>query len=97
MKHIKPDPNDPRFKRLTGNQCFCTACGEYFTTVGNFDRHQPVTGTCWNPAERGMVQDAMGYWQMPGPDRAIYPSGNAPDEPLAFTRPATSLRQEVLL
>ena len=61
----RPDPNDPRFKRLTGNQCFWTGCGEYFTTVGNFDRHQLINKPCRHPRDVGLIQDAQGYWQMP--------------------------------
>jgi hypothetical protein len=30
-------------KKLTGNRCQCTACGEYFNRVSTFDRHRVGT------------------------------------------------------
>lgn len=64
---------DERAARLTGNQCFCPDCGEYFTTVRNFDRHlrgkRPI---CLDPASVGLERDAHGYWQMPGPAEGLH-------------------------
>jgi hypothetical protein len=63
-------PNDSRLARLSGNRCLCCQCGEYFTTVRNFDRHQRLdrqTGDtiCLDPAAVGLVLTAYGYWQLP--------------------------------
>lgn len=93
----RPDPNDPRFKRLTGNQCFCTGCGEYFTTVGNFDRHQLINKPCRHPRDVGLIQDAQGYWQMPGTDRPAFTQGNAANEPDPMGMTPSTLQQQALL
>ena len=52
------------------NYCKCPACGEYFTTVRGFDKHQR-TGpddrpVCLEPAAVGLVLSKKGYWQRPG-------------------------------
>lgn len=62
--------NDQRAAHLTGNKCYCRACDEYFTTVGNFDRHLIGRGrpTCAKPSDVGMVLNKQGYWQMPAGD-----------------------------
>ncbi len=69
--------NDPRASRLTGNQCHCRSCDEYFTTVRNFDRHLRGAGypDCLAPAEVGLVQDSHGYWQQPGADVPVFDAG----------------------
>ena len=66
--------SDPRADRLTGNQCHCRDCDEYFTTVRNFDRHLRGSGRpeCLDPASVGLVQDDHGYWQQPGTDMAFF-------------------------
>jgi hypothetical protein len=47
--------------KLTGNRCLCRACGEMFSTVGNFDRHRN-NGKCRAPATVGLVLVA-GTWK----------------------------------
>lgn len=49
--------------RLTGNRCLCRACGELFSTPGNFDKHRR-NGECRPPASGGLVQ-AAGIWKAP--------------------------------
>jgi hypothetical protein len=65
--------NDPRAARLTGNQCHCRSCDQYFTTVRGFDRHLRGTGRpkCVWPAEVGLVMNKHGYWQSPAPEVAV--------------------------
>ena len=73
---MKPDKNDPRWARLTGNQCFCSGCGEYFTTVGNFDKHKRIDG-CLDPETVGLTRDDRGYWKGLPPDQPVYVQRNA--------------------
>lgn len=47
--------------KLTGNRCLCRGCDEYFSTVGNFDRHRR-NGECRPPGTVGLVQVA-GIWK----------------------------------
>lgn len=61
-------PGDPREARLTGSRCFCTECGEYFTSVSGFDKHQQVNAPCRPPNEVGLVRNDFNYWQHPGQD-----------------------------
>lgn len=57
---------------LKGNRCYCSACGEYFSTVSNFDRHRKDLGygrQCGDPALVGLEikhNFDMTYWGMPG-------------------------------
>lgn len=59
-------------KLTTGNTCLCNSCGEYFSTVSNFDRHR--TGphgkkVCADPESVGLVIGQRGkntVWRMPG-------------------------------
>jgi hypothetical protein len=51
--------------------CECAACGERFTGVTAFDRHQrrdygqtPAV-TCLNPAASGLALNAYGRWGFP--------------------------------
>lgn len=46
---------------LTGNRCLCRACGEYFSTVGNFDRHRR-NRECQPPDTVGLVE-VGGVWK----------------------------------
>ncbi|MGH7239670.1 MAG: hypothetical protein ACREHG_06345 [Candidatus Saccharimonadales bacterium] len=51
--------------------CECAACGERFTTPGNFDQHRSglwEARICLNPAEVGMSQNRLGYWLVPYPN-----------------------------
>lgn len=56
-------------ERLTGNQCQCPACGEFFNRVSTFDKHRkgPFDGKrrCLTTAEmkeRGWLLNAGGLW-----------------------------------
>jgi hypothetical protein len=59
-------------KLTKGNTCYCGVCGEYFSTLSNFDRHR--TGkhgskVCADPASVGLVIGSRGdgtVWRMPG-------------------------------
>lgn len=50
---------------LTGNRCLCRACGNYFSTVRNFDSHRRG-GECRHPADVGLVLNPAGVWTRPG-------------------------------
>lgn len=59
--------------KLTGNRCQCPNCGEYFSTVSNFDKHRKgkhgVDRHCVDPASVGLViaESAGGtFWRGPG-------------------------------
>ena len=73
--------SDARAARLTGNQCHCRSCDEYFTTVRNFDRHLRGSGypECLPPASVGLVQDRFGYWQQPGAEMPVFSAGKRED------------------
>lgn len=50
-------------------RCQCAACGEYFSSVHTFDRHQKLTGdryrptlVCLPPASVGLVMSEDGWW-----------------------------------
>lgn len=50
----------------------CAGCGNVFTSVTGFDRHQRLRPAaegggviCLDPAELGMVRDGAGRWKMP--------------------------------
>lgn len=56
-------------ERLTGNQCQCTGCGEFFARVSTFDKHR--TGAydgsrcCLSVAEmeaKGWSLTEAGFW-----------------------------------
>ena len=55
---------DKPAKKLTGNQCLCRGCGEYFSTVQGFERHR-AGGVCRNPADLGQVLSPTGFWKRP--------------------------------
>lgn len=58
-----PDCGNHRPHRVAPGsaRCLCRACGEMFSTVGNFDRHRR-DGECRPPATVGLVQVA-GVWK----------------------------------
>lgn len=62
--------------KLTGKRSYCSACGEYFSTVSNFDRHRrgPMTDRqCVDPASVGLVigETAGGtFWKGKGRENA---------------------------
>ena len=45
--------------------CGCRGCGEVFTSLTGFDRHQRGF-RCLPPAGVGLVQRADGKWSFPG-------------------------------
>ena len=49
-------------------RCRCGACGEHFTSVSGFDRHQRLADDgsviCRHPDAVGLVQSA-GWWSFP--------------------------------
>lgn len=47
--------------------CGCAGCGEVFTSLTGFDRHQRRF-RCLPPAEAGLVQHANGRWSLPPRD-----------------------------
>lgn len=58
---------------LRGKRSLCRACGEYFSTTSNFDRHRKgvhgVDRHCVSPETLGMVVGEVGgstFWKMPG-------------------------------
>jgi|JI10StandDraft_1071094.scaffolds.fasta_scaffold12737_10 hypothetical protein len=58
--------------KVTHTRCQCAECGEYFNSVGAFDKHRihrvekkPVYPYCLSPDGMllsGMVKNASGYW-----------------------------------
>jgi len=63
--------------KLTGNSCQCDACGEYFTSTRNFDRHRIGTHgldrRCTSAADllaEGWIRNARGFLWKPDPQRA---------------------------
>ena len=59
--------------KLTGKRCQCPGCGEYFSTVSNFDRHRKgkhgVDRHCVDPVSVGLVlgeSHGSTFWRMPG-------------------------------
>lgn len=74
--------------RLTGNRCKCSACGEYFHSVGAFDRHrtgtyQPLARRCLSThemRERGMVQRSDGFWTTGKPFGSSLRFGHSGDD-----------------
>jgi hypothetical protein len=52
-------------KLLVGSsRCLCRGCNQYFSTVGNFDRHRR-NGHCLAPEAVGLVRDTAGVWKRP--------------------------------
>ena len=59
-------------KKVTNSRCQCRECGEYFNSVGAFDKHRihrvdnkPVYPYCLSiegMGLSGMVQNSAGYW-----------------------------------
>lgn len=43
----------------------CSACGENFSTPGNFDKHRR-DGECVTPIKAGLIQNKRGVWTAPG-------------------------------
>lgn len=54
------------------NTCKCSVCGEYFSTISNFDRHREGPHgkkVCVDPAGVGLKIGSRGdgtVWMMPG-------------------------------
>lgn len=84
---------------LKGGRCQCGACGQFFSSVREFDRHRvgsygehahdPGTRRCLTVAEldaRGWRIDARGFRMQSRPQRA--PAG---EQALRVTRPATGV------
>lgn len=59
-------------KLTTGNTCKCPSCGEFFSTVSNFDRHRKGEHgqkVCVDPESVGLLIGRRGdgtVWKMPG-------------------------------
>lgn len=55
-------------------RCVCCQCGRGFSSPSGFDHHQTLTKRgdvrCHDPAERGLEQDADGWWHWPKRDAA---------------------------
>jgi hypothetical protein len=54
--------------------CTCAVCGEQFTALSTFDKHQDVDFSrrpavqCLPPQAVGLVQDSRQRWHAPGTD-----------------------------
>ena len=64
--------------KLTGKRCKCPSCGEYFSTVSNFDKHRKGSHAdndrhCVSPDSVGLEQNGRGLWAMPGTPRDYEP------------------------
>lgn len=56
---------------LGSKVCQCSACGEYFSTPANFDKHRSgpwEARICLNPASVGLVKGRMNRWAAPSGD-----------------------------
>lgn len=56
-------------KWQAGRKCHCCLCGENFSTVGNFDKHQDRRGdkiVCLDPTTLDMTQNKYGVWVQAG-------------------------------
>lgn len=59
------------------NTCRCSVCGEYFSTLSNFDRHRKGEHgkkVCVDPESVGLVIGSRGagsVWKMPGIESEI--------------------------
>ena len=57
-------------KKLSGDRCQCSTCGEYFNSTHAFDRHrtgayEPLERRCLTATEmeaRGMSRNVQGFW-----------------------------------
>jgi hypothetical protein len=70
-------------RKLKGNQCQCSGCGEAFRTVRGFDEHRTGKGDdrrCNAPAvlrEWGFTLDAQGFWRMAKKEGYTWPTRTA--------------------
>jgi len=67
---MKSQQADGKLSPGTG-RCKCMKCGRYFSSTGNFDRHQRIEKgqlTCINPEDVGMSMLGSGFWGVPMPD-----------------------------
>jgi len=44
--------------------CFCDSCGELFTSISSFDKHQSPSGICRDPLKRGLILVEQGGWEL---------------------------------
>ncbi len=53
--------------------CHCAICHHTFSTVRNFDRHEPACTGCLDPADVGLVRStrSAGVWCQPGSEKEI--------------------------
>ncbi len=75
--------SDPKLPFGT-NRCLCSGCGEYFTTVANFDAHRKGDGEkrrCVDPSTMRLKNGnaryritADGLWASPPPTAAHWSS-----------------------
>ena len=57
-------------RKLSGDRCQCSTCGEYFNSTHAFDRHrtgayEPLERRCLTATEmeaRGMSRNVQGFW-----------------------------------
>lgn len=48
--------------KITGSRCKCGACGEYFNSVGAFDKHRRGKPTERYCDTSKLVKNNAGYW-----------------------------------
>jgi len=55
--------------KLTETRCQCAECGEYFNSLGSFDKHRKgrynVKRYCETPESLGMEKNQAGFWRIP--------------------------------
>ena len=78
----RSDASDPMLP-LGTNRSRCMACGRYFSTVSNFDKHQRIRKDgrpeCRDPETVGLVLGDAGYWQGPSVDMPFFASMDSED------------------
>ena len=54
----------PSDRKLTGRRCQCGGCGEYFNSLGAFEKHRVGFRclTVGQMTEKGMIVSKLGWW-----------------------------------